>query len=206
MRSKDRGLMDRIKAYAEEYALGNGGSTPSTRDIGAAFNISHVSAYRYLRSMDELGMIRYEHGEIRTDIIDKMDRNLKYAPSFAGAIPAGPADEVEAYVEEYVPIPAAFTNGQSGDFFILTVSGDSMVSAGIDSGDLVIIRKQVDAHPGDIVAALLNHNSSTLKRLCEDEDGKYLWAENNTWDDQKRFYGRNFEVQGVAVKVVKDIM
>ena len=81
-----------------------------------------------------------------------------------------------------------------------------MISAGIDSGDLVIIRKQVDARPGDIVAALLNHNSSTLKRLCEDEDGKYLWAENNTWDDQKRFYGRNFEIQGVAVKVVKDIM
>ena len=66
MRSIDRGLMEKIKAYAEEYALSNGGATPSTRDIGAAFNISHVSAYRYLRSMDELGMISYEHGEILT--------------------------------------------------------------------------------------------------------------------------------------------
>ena len=67
MRSKNRGLMEQIKTYAEEYAMSHGGATPSTRDIGAAFNMSHVSAYRYLRSMDELGMIRYEHGEIRTD-------------------------------------------------------------------------------------------------------------------------------------------
>jgi repressor LexA len=80
-----------------------------------------------------------------------------------------------------------------------------MVSAGIDSGDMVIIREQADAREGDIVASLINHNSSTLKRLCRDEQGLYLWAENDSWDDKSRFYGREFEVQGVAVKVVKDI-
>ena len=79
------------------------------------------------------------------------------------------------------------------------------VSAGIDSGDMVIIREQADAREGDIVASLINHNSSTLKRLCRDEQGLYLWAENDSWDDKSRFYGREFEVQGVAVKVVKDI-
>ena len=205
MRSKDRNLMERIKAYVEEYAMENNGETPTMRDIGANFSMCHTTAYRYLVAMDELGMVRYEHGKISTDIIDKMDRNLKFAPSFSGAIPAGPADEVEASVEEYVPIPTVFTNGMSGDYYILTVTGDSMVSAGIDSGDLVIIRKQVDARPGDIVAAILE-NRSTLKRLCEDDEGAYLWAENNTWDEKKRFYGRHFGVQGVAVKVVKDIV
>ena len=48
MRSKNKGLMEQIKTYAEEYAMSHGGATPSTRDIGAAFNMSHVSAYRYL--------------------------------------------------------------------------------------------------------------------------------------------------------------
>jgi SOS-response transcriptional repressor LexA len=70
---------------------------------------------------------------------------------------------------------------------------------------MVIIREQADAREGDIVASLINHNSSTLKRLCRDEQGLYLWAENDSWDDKSRFYGREFEVQGVAVKVVKDI-
>ena len=80
-----------------------------------------------------------------------------------------------------------------------------MINAGIDSGDLVIIREQIDAREGDIVAALLDHKSSTLKRMCKDEKGRYLWAENNSWSKKDRFYGRKFEVQGVAVKVVKDI-
>ena len=206
MRSKDRGLMERIKTFAEDYAMEHGGTTPSTRDIGAEFGISHVSAYRYLRSMDELGMIRYERGVIHTDRLDKIEPMTKLSPSFSDAIPAGPAEEVEGLVEEYVSIPSVFTDGRGGKFFILRVSGDSMVGAGIDSGDLVIIREQVEAHEGDIVAALLNHNSSTLKRLCEDEKGLYLWAENDAWDNKARFYGRKFEVQGVAVKVVKDIV
>ena len=205
MRSKDRSLMDQIKNYAEDYAMEHGGSTPSTRDIGAAFNISHVRAYRYLRSMDEIGMIRYEHGEIHTDRLDKIEPMTNLSPSFSNAIPAGPADEVEGLVEEYVSIPSVFTDGRGGKFYILKVTGESMVGAGIDSGDLVIIREQTEAHEGDVVAALINHNSSTLKRMLRDDKGVYLWAENESWDDGARFYGRKFEVQGVAVKVVKDI-
>lgn len=43
MRSKDKGLMEKIKTFAEEYAMEHGGATPSTRDIGAEFGISHIS-------------------------------------------------------------------------------------------------------------------------------------------------------------------
>ena len=56
MRSKNKGLMEQIKTYAEEYAMSHGGATPSTRDIGGACRMSHESADRHLRSMDELGM------------------------------------------------------------------------------------------------------------------------------------------------------
>ena len=97
-------------------------------------------------------MIRYEHGEIRTDRIDKIEPMKNLSPSFSNAIPAGPADEVEGFVEEYVSIPSVFTDGRGGKFYILKVTGDSMVSAGIDSGDMVIIREQADAREGDIVA------------------------------------------------------
>ena len=80
-----------------------------------------------------------------------------------------------------------------------------MIDAGIDSGDIVIIKEQITAREGDIIAALVNHNSSSLKRLKTDEIGPYLWAENKSWSDEERFYKRNFEVQGVAIKVVKDV-
>lgn len=205
MRSKDKGLMEQIKTYAEEYAMGHGGATPSTREIGMAIGISHVSAYRYLCSMDELGLIRYEDGEIHTDRIDKIEPKTDLSPAYSNSIPAGTPDEIEAHVDEYVSIPTMFTNGRSGNFFILKVAGESMIDAGIDDGDLVIIREQIEAHDGDVVAALVNGTGSTLKRYLVDERGPYLWAENNGWSKKERFYGRKFSVQGVAIKVVKDI-
>ena len=206
MRSKDAGLMERIKNYAEEYAMQHNGATPSSRDIAAALGITHVRSYRYLVAMDEIGMIRYENGVIHTDRIDKIESATSLSPAFADAIPAGTPDEVEGRVDEYVSIPSIFTDGRSGNYYILKVTGDSMVSAGIDSGDLVIIRAGWEAHPGDIVAALVDRKSSTLKRYLVDDEGPYLWAENESWDNEERFYGRNPGIQGVAVKVVKDIM
>ncbi len=205
MRSRDRSLMGRIKQYAEEYALENGGTTPSTREIGDRFGINRVKAYRYLKSMDELGLIRYSDGQIHTDRIDKIEPMKDLSPSFLGAIPAGAPDEIEEMVEEYVSIPSVFVGSQKGRFFILRVSGVSMVDAGIDSGDIVIVREGTEARRGDIVAALVNGTGSTLKRYLCDEDGAYLWAENESWDDEKRFYGRDFSIQGVALKVVKDV-
>ena len=205
MRTRDTRLMERIKGYVEDYAMQNGGATPCMRNIGAAFGIHHVTAYNYLLAMDERGMIRYDHGKVHTDRIDKMTTELAFAPAYSGSIPAGTPDEIEAHVEEYVPIPLSFVDGRSGNYFVLRVSGDSMISAGIDSGDMVIVRAQTEAHEGDIVAALTNGSGSTLKRIRRDDKGVCLWAENDTWPDQKRHFGRDFTVQGVAVKVVKDI-
>ena len=205
MRSRDRKLMEKIKAFVEDYAMENRGATPSNREIGDEFSIGRVNAYRYLKAMDEVGMIKYKEGRIRTDRIDKIAPATDLSPSYLGAIPAGTPDEIEAQVEEYVSIPSVFVGNQKGRFYILRVSGESMTDAGIDSGDLVIVRESIKASPGDIVAALVSGSSSTLKRYLQDNVGAYLWAENESWVDEKRFYGRDFTIQGVAVKVIKDI-
>ncbi len=206
MRYKDSSLMERIKEYAETYAMENRGATPTNNEIGEALSITRVRAYRYLKAMDELGMIRYIDGRIHTERIDKIAPITDLSPSYLDAIPAGTPDEIEAQVDEYVSIPSVFVDNQQGPFFILKVSGESMVDAGIDSGDIVIIRKGVDARPGEIVAALIHGSSSTLKRIKQDDQGHpYLWAENESWSDERRNFGRDFTVQGVAVKIIKDI-
>ena len=63
MRSKNKGLMEQIKTYAEEYAMSHGGATPSTRDIGAAFNMSHV----IVRPPVEIGQ-ESQPGRIRNSV------------------------------------------------------------------------------------------------------------------------------------------
>lgn len=206
MRSKDRNLMERIKSYVEEYALENRGQTPSTTEIGKVMGFTRVSAYRYLVAMDEIGMIRYEGGKVYTDAIDKMGGFAAYAGTIDASVAAGPADMVDdARIEEYVPLPEAFIRGQSGKFYILTVNGKSMVDAGIGDGDEIIFREALSADEGDIVVAYIDGQGNTLKRYCVDEDGPYLWAENESWSENDRFYGRDFKVIGVAFKVLKDI-
>ena len=204
MRSKNKELMISIKKYIEEYALENGGKTPNVDQIGEFMKMTHVSAYRYLKAMDAEGMIQYERGKIRTELIDKLQPGNAFS-AITGSIPCGPEDERYEEVEEYVQLPPIFINyDESGKFFILHAQGESMIDAGIEDGDLVIIKKQNTATVGDIVAVLID-NKSTLKKIYKDSDGLYIWAENESWSDDERFYGREFSVQGVAIKVVKSL-
>ena len=72
MRSKDKELMKKIRSYVDEYALENIGRTQSTREIGEKFRMSNVTAFRYLKEMSELGIIKYRDGKIHSDLIDKL--------------------------------------------------------------------------------------------------------------------------------------
>ena len=205
MLQKDRGLMERIKCFAEEYALANHGVTPSMTEISTKFGISRSGAFGYLKAMDKLGMIRYEDGVIHTDVTDKMFVPTRLCKGYVEGITAGVPNEVEGYVDSYFSIPPMFVNGKKGKFFTLKVTGDSMIDAGIDSGDIVICRESEEAQVDDIIVAYIRGTGSTLKRYCRDDDGPFLWAENSTWSIDDRMLGRQFDVQGVAIKVIKDI-
>lgn len=205
MLQKDRGLMERIKRFAEEYALANQGTTPSMAEIGARFRISRSGAFGYLKAMDKLGMIRYEDGIIHTEVTDKMIVPTRLCKGYVEGITAGAPNEIEGGVESYFSIPPMFVDGKKGNFFTLKVIGDSMIDAGIDDGDIVICRESEEAMVDDIIVAYIRGNGSTLKRYCRDDDGPFLWAENSSWSIDDRMLGREFDVQGVAIKVLKDI-
>ena len=206
MRKKDTGLMKQIRAYIDEYALDNLGKAPSTREIGERFDISNVSAFRYLKAMSERDMLSYINGKIHTEIIDKFNTDLNVIGALSASVPAGSPDMVDdVFVEEYLPLPSALLHGSSGKFYMMPVNGESMVDAGVDDGDYVIFREDQFPHENDIVVAYIPGDGNTLKRYCKDENGAYLWAENESWTDDRRMFGRRFEVRGVAVKVMKDI-
>lgn len=205
MLQKDPALMERIKLFAEEYALKNSGRTPSMTEIGSRFGISRSGAFGYLKAMDQRGMIRYENGVIHTDVIDKVVAPAQLCKGYIEGINAGTPSEVEGYVDSYFTIPPMFLDGRKGNFFTLKVDGDSMVDAGIDDGDIVICRECEEAREKDIVVAYIRGSGSTLKRYKRDKKGPYLWAENNSWSNDDRLIGREFDIQGVAIKLLKNI-
>ena len=80
-----------------------------------------------------------------------------------GRIAAGVPIEAIAEVSHHVAVPGAMVSGR-GEHYALEVKGDSMIDAGINDGDVVVIREQSTADNGDIVVALVEGHEATLKR------------------------------------------
>lgn len=197
MRSKSQELMDEILKFAEEYYLDNGYS-PSTSTIAAELNISRATAYRYLVEMNDRGMVEYNGQEIHTAVTRKLNNEINRT-AIVGSVPCGSPQYEEENIEEYISLPTAIFG--KGDFFILRASGQSMVEAGIDDGDLVVVRKQNFADEGDIIVALVD-NQNTLKRYYRDDERKkiVLHPENRRMQD---ILVDECYIQGVACHIIK---
>ena len=93
-----------------------------------------------------------------------------------------------------------------GEFYILKATGDSMVDAGIEDGDLVVIRKQPEAMIGDIVVALDETGSNTLKKyggFDPESHSVILLYQNQERYPNKRILVKELTVQGIAQHVIK---
>ena len=184
-----------VEEYFDDYTR-----SPSVREISNMTGISKSTVQRYIEIMERVGIITRTDDGIETPYITKTERNMVSVAKL-GRIPCGPLDEKEEYIEGYVKLPESFVG--KGKFFILTASGDSMIEAGIDDGDMIIIKQQESARKGDIVVALAN-GQSTLKRYMPDPTIKKirLHPENPTMED---IIVDNCQVQGVAIKVIKSL-
>lgn len=198
MRSKDPEIMKRIVDFVEAYHL-DYNSSPSLRVIADGVGIGSTTVYRYLMEMNERGMICYDGKTIRNEKIDKSQRGTIRA-AVIGRIACGIPNLAEQYVEGYVNLPESLF-GQ-GNFYILRASGCSMTEAGIDDGDLVVIREQNTAEDGQIVVALVD-DEATLKRFFHEGDKIRLHPENPRMKD---IFVTDCRIQGVAVKVIHDLM
>ena len=202
MRSKSPELMKEICTFVSDFYRDRR-SSPSVSAIAKAVGIAKTTAYRYLVDMNERGMISYDGHTIETPQINMCTSSYFSAP-IVGAIPCGSPEMEEEHVEEYVSLPESIFG--KGDFYILRASGDSMVDAGIEDKDLVVIKKQETASVGDIVVALDEDNQNTLKTFEGiDEESGYaiLNYENNRKYRNKKIRVRELVVQGVAKHVIK---
>lgn len=184
-----------VEEYFDDYTR-----SPSVREISNMTGISKSTVQRYIEIMERVGIITRTDEGIETPYISKTERNMVSVAKL-GRIPCGPLDEKEEYIEGYVKLPESFVG--KGKFFILVASGDSMIEAGIDDGDMIIIKQQETARKGDIVVALAG-GQSTLKRYMPDPSIKKirLHPENSSMED---IIVDNCQVQGVAIKVIKSL-
>ena len=199
MAVKNQELFEKIKKCIDKFFDLNGYS-PSVRDISVVIGTPKSTVQRYLDAMRKAGVIKDGKYGIETEHISKTERTVIAVPVL-GFIPCGPLTEEEEYVDSYIKLPRSFLG--SGEFFILTAHGDSMVEAGIDDGDLVVVRQQEHAKSGDIIVALAD-GKNTLKRYFPEPENKRirLHPENSEMQD---FYVNELYIQGVATKVIKNL-
>lgn len=199
MRSKDEVLMENILKAVDDF-FDKFDRTPSIRELGEICGTSHITVSRYLRNMHDRDMLQYIDGEVVTEKMTKLKPESVTVP-ILGSISCGIPLTEEENIESYVRLPTELVG--HGDFFFLKANGDSMIDAGIDDGDFVLIRKMTEAKDGDIVVALVD-NENTLKRLYHDDKRRkiVLHPDNKDYED---IVVDSCQIQGVAVKVLKDL-
>jgi repressor LexA len=121
-----------------------------------------------------------------------------------GQIPAGMATLTEQTIEGHISLDTRSVNAsKNGRTFALRVRGDSMIDAHILDGDIVILEDRKDVQNGDIVAALID-GETTLKRYVTEHGRPYLKAENPLYPNLVP--ARELRIQGVLVSLVRKQM
>jgi len=118
-----------------------------------------------------------------------------------GRIAAGVPIEAIAHVSHHVTVPGALMSGR-GQHYALEVKGDSMIEAGINDGDIVVIREQQVADNGDIVVALVEDAEATLKRFRRKGSMIALEAANPAYETRV-FPDHMVKVQGKLVGLIR---
>ena len=200
MRTKYQDVFAAIRKCVAEF-IDENGISPTVREIESITGISRPTVARYLAAMRDSGEIGYSGARSIVPSESRNSRSSSVRVPVLGAVSCGIPKFAEENIEEYVNLPVSLFG--RGNFFILRANGDSMIEAGINDGDLVLIRQQNTADTGDIVVALME-DEATLKRFYP-EPAKHrirLHPENRSLSD---IFVPNCVIQGVAVKVLKDL-
>jgi repressor LexA len=185
------------------------GYPPSVREIGEALGLSSPSTvHSHLSALVKAGMIRRDPSKPRAiEVLDTRttpsrvhDENLREVP-LVGRIAAGSPVLATEDIEDVYSLPTSLVG--SGPVFMLRVKGDSMVDAGILDGDLVVVRRQPDANDGDIVAAMIEGEEATVKRLFRRDGKVVLRAENPAYSDM--VFDRDVAILGKVVSVLRKL-
>src|SRR5436309_9203028 len=193
---RQRSVLDFIQREQRDTGI-----TPSTREIQSHFRFAiETSVMQYIAALERKGFLQRHAGKARALITPVQKVRITDVPIY-GQIPAGMAALTEQDIEGHISMDAGSANvSRNHGTFALRVRDDSMIGAHILDGDIVILEQSKDVHNGDIVAALID-GETTLKRYVVDHGRPYLKAENPRYPNL--IPARELKIQGVMVSLVR---
>src|SRR5947208_11586055 len=193
---RQRGILEFIQLEQREKGI-----TPSTREIQHHFGFaSQTSVMQYIATLERKGFLDRHARKARALITPVQKVRITDIPIY-GQIPAGMSTLTEQTIEGHVSLDAGSANiSKNREKFALRVQGDSMIGAHILDGDIVILEDSKEVQNGDIVAALID-GETTLKRYVVERGRPYLKAENPHYPDLVP--ARELKIQGVMVSLIR---
>lgn len=193
-----------ILEYMKNEIL-NRGFPPSVREICEAVNLKSTSSvHSHLETLEKNGYIRRDPTKPRAiEIVDdnfNLVRRETVNVPIIGKVAAGEPLLAVQNVEGYFPIPSEYMPNKQT--FMLVVQGDSMINAGIFSGDYVVVEKQENAENGDKVVALVE-DSATIKTFYKEKDHIRLQPENDFMEPIVISPDQQFQVLGKVIGVFR---
>jgi repressor LexA len=194
---KQAEILEFIRSYQETEQV-----PPSSRQVQQRFSYgSQTTAVRHLKALAEAGHLeQFADGRWGVKRSTKSTSQFVEVPVY-GSIPAGAPAFREQTPEEVLPFDRRMFRHQ-GELWAVRIQGESMIDAHIAEGDLAILEKR-EPRDGEIIAALVDGNDTTLKRYLVVDGRAVLRASNKKYED---IFPRTLESQGVLVAIFRRLV
>ena len=195
---RQREILDYLNGYLEanEYA-------PSFEEIARHFNYNSLATvHEHLTNLERKGYIKRTYNESRAIEVLPSEMNPRAVElPLLGLVAAGTPIEVLA-TQEMIAVPEDFTR-RGGNHYVLRVRGNSMIDEQIRDGDYVVIRERQNADNGEMVIALINNSSATVKKFYRERDGRIRLQPANDTMEPIYIHENDVTIQGIVIGVLR---
>jgi len=175
---KQKKVLEAIENFFLAY-----GYSPTVRQLGKLLDMTNPSAvFKHIVSLEKKGYLKREKGWVSLSGVSTSAEAQVTVP-LVGLVPAGHPRETFEISGEGLDVPAWMVGRKRGNIFCIQVEGKSMVDAYIDDGDRVLLERTSTTNSGEMVVALLDDGSVTLKRLRLEKGKAFLVPENPDFEE-----------------------
>jgi repressor LexA len=194
---RQKEILDFVGEYVADH-----GYAPSFEEIARHFRFSSLATvHEHLENLREKGYIRKAYNASRSiEVVTAEPRASAAELPLLGLVAAGVPIEAVAD-NETITVPEDMLG--RGDNYVLRVAGNSMIDEQIRDGDFIIVNARQTARDGEMVVALVDEDSATVKRLYRERDGRVRLQPSNPTMPPLYYPARDVRVQGVVVGVIR---
>ncbi len=194
---KQKEILDFVTEFTDEN-----GYAPSFEEIARRFGYTSLATvHEHLENLRAKGYIRKGYNESRSIEVVPTEMRLTALPvPLMGTVAAGAP--IEAIAEqETVAVPEDMLG--RGEHYVLRVNGDSMIEEQIRDGDYLVVKRRETAENGEMVVALVDQESATVKKFYREGNGRVRLQPANAAMEPMYFGADRVMVQGVVVGVIR---